>query len=90
MEVGDENVSASTGRGNVTLSNMKRRRNGLRNDFDQHPKAFGEKFNGKVQQASDTAADGVETSDAEVKHYDADGASIDCLSKSPLTVAHPS
>jgi dihydrosphingosine 1-phosphate phosphatase len=85
MEVGDENVSASTGRANTTLSNMKRRRNGSRNDFNQDANSFGEKFNGTVLQASDTAGDDVKTPDEEVTHYDADGTSVTHFSQTALS-----
>jgi len=74
LEMDDENVSASTGRsrrGSVTLSDMKRR-NRSENEFGQDVKVFGEKANGQVRQASETAGGG-EASEAEVRRYDADG-----------------
>lgn len=76
MEVDDENVSVSTGRGHATLSDMKRRKNGSENDLHQGAKASKEKFDGTVRQASETAGGGVKTSDPKVKHYDADGTPI--------------
>jgi hypothetical protein len=77
VEMDDENVSVSTGRrGNVTLSDMKKRRNGSKNDFGQDFRIFGEKYNGTVRQVSESPSDGVKTSEGEVKHYDADGKSI--------------
>ena len=75
LEMDDENVSISTGRsgkGGITLSDMKKRRDGSKNEFGRDVKAFGEKTNGPVRQASETAGGGG-ASDAEVKHYDADG-----------------
>lgn len=86
----DENVSVSTGRGNPNLSDMKRRiRAGSKNEFDQSVRAFGEKFNGTVRQASETADDGVRTPDTEVRHYDADGMSIIPFSQPLSAVAQP-
>jgi hypothetical protein len=77
VEMDDENVSVSTGRrGNVTLSDMTKRRNGSRNDFGQDFRTFGEKHNGTVRQASESPSDDVKASEGEVKHYDADGKSI--------------
>ena len=78
LEVDNENVSASTGRsgrGNVTLSDVKKRKNGSRNEFDQDVKTFREKTDGHARQASETAGGGG-GSEAEVKHYDADGTFI--------------
>jgi len=75
LEMDDENVSTSTGRsgrGGVTLSDVKKRKNGSKNDFGQDAKTFGEKTNGRVYQASETAGD-PNSSEAWVKHYDADG-----------------
>lgn len=63
-------MSTSTGRGDATLSDMKRRRKGSKNDINKDTNEFGEKL------ASDTATEGIKTFDAEVKHYDADGTSI--------------
>lgn len=68
----DENVSASTGRsgrGSAALPDMKKRRNRSENEFGQDVKVFGEKANGQVPQASETAGGG----EAEVRRYDADG-----------------
>jgi hypothetical protein len=75
LEVDDENVSASTGRsgrGSVTLSDVKKRRNWSKNEFGQDVRVFGEKANGQVYQAGETA-DGGEASEGEVRRYDADG-----------------
>jgi len=74
MEMDDENVSTSTGRsgrGNATLSEVKNRKNGSRNEFDQDVKTFREKTNEHTRQASETAGDSG-TSEEEVRHYDAD------------------
>jgi len=71
LEAGDENVSASTGRGVVTGSGMKKRKNETKNEFGQDTKNFWGKTNGRVRQASETAGCD-KTSEAEVKHYDAD------------------
>jgi hypothetical protein len=71
--VDDENVSASTGRGNATPLDMKRRRNASKVGFSQDAKAHGEKDNASVRQASETASDGAKASETEVKHYDAEG-----------------
>lgn len=71
----DENVSTSTGRsgrGTVTFSDMKKRKNGSKNEFGQEVNTFREKTDGHASQASETAGGG-KTSEAEVKHYDADG-----------------
>ena len=83
--VDDENVSASTGRGNTTSSDMKRRRNGLKNGFGQDVKTYGEKHNGTVRQANETVGNGAKASEAEVKHYDAEGEPIFSFPK-PLIV----
>lgn len=74
VDLDDENVSVSTGRARptTTLSDMKRRANGSKNDLSQDAKSLGEKHNGTVRQASETANGGVKTSEAEVKHYDAE------------------
>lgn len=72
LEMDDEDVSASTGRGITTLSELKKRRNGTKNEFGQDAKQFRENANGRVRQASE-AADGGKTSGAGVRHYDADG-----------------
>ena len=77
LEMDDENVSVSTGgsgRGSVAPSDVKKRRNGYKAEFGQDVKTFGEKTDGSVRQASETAGGGGKTSEAEVKHYDADGA----------------
>lgn len=74
MQVGvdDENVSASTGRRSTNPSDIKRRRNVLRNEPGQDAKTPGEKQNGITGQASETANGGDRASEAEVKHYDAE------------------
>jgi len=71
LEMDDEDVSASTGRGISTLSEMKKRKNGPRNEFGQDAKRFGENADGRVRHASETAG-GDKTSEAGVRHYDAD------------------
>lgn len=76
LEMDDENVSTSTGRsgrGSVTPSDVKKRRNGSGNEFGQDAKTFREKANGPARQASEAVGGGGMTSEAEVKHYDADG-----------------
>ena len=81
LEMDDENVSASTGRsgrGGVTLSDMKKRRNLSKNGFGQDIKVLGEKANRQTRQANETAGDG-EASEAEVRRYDADGTLIALL-----------
>lgn len=78
LEVDDENMSASTGRsgrGSATLSDMKKRKNGSKNEFGQDVKTFREKTNEHPRQASETAGSD-KTSEEEVKHYDADGTFI--------------
>ena len=85
LEMDDENVSASTGRsgrGSATLSDMKKR-NRSKNEFGQDVKGFGEKANGQVRQAGETA-DGGEASEAEVRRYDADGTLIILFLDHPL------
>jgi len=75
MEMDDENVSTSTGRsrsGTVASSDVKKRKNGSKNEFSQDVKTFREKTNEHTRQASETAGDGG-TSEAGVRHYDADG-----------------
>ena len=72
MEMDDENVSTSTGRGGVSLSDVKKRKNGSKNEFGQDVKTFREKTNEHTRQASETAGDGG-TFDVGVRHYDADG-----------------
>ncbi|KAF9653737.1 acid phosphatase/Vanadium-dependent haloperoxidase [Thelephora ganbajun] len=67
VEVKDETVSASTGRGGAT-PDMKKRRNGPKDGFDRDVKAVGEKANGPIRQASETAGGG--KAETEVKHYD--------------------
>lgn len=77
VEVDDENVSASTGWGSAALSDVKKRRNGSRNDFSQDVKAFGEERNDEAtRRASETVGGGGKTSEGGVKHYDADGKSM--------------
>jgi len=71
LEMDDEDVSASTGRGISTLSEMKKRKNGPKNEFGQDAKRFGENADGRVRHASETAG-GDKTSEAGVRHYDAD------------------
>ena len=72
MEMDDEDVSTSTGRGNATYTEVKKRKNGSKNEFDQDVKTFREKANDHTRQASETAGDSG-TSEAGVRHYDADG-----------------
>lgn len=72
LEMDDEDVSASTGRDTYTLSEMKKRRNGPKSEFGQDAKRFGENADGRVRHASETAG-GDKTSEAGVRHYDADG-----------------
>jgi len=79
LEMDDENVTASTGRsgrGSATLADLKKRRNGSRNEY-----RFGEKSNGRIHQASDIGEG--KNSEAEVKHYDADGTFIIIITPSP-------
>ena len=95
LEMDDENVSTSTGRsgrGSVTPSDIKKRRNGSKNEFDQHTKAFGGKTDGRVRQASETADGGDgKNSEGEVRHYDADGTFIVLLARPLIPVmAQPS
>jgi len=76
LEMDDENVSVSngrSGRGGVASSDVKKRRNGSKDEFGQDVKTFWEKADGPVRQASETAGGDGNTSEAEVKHYDADG-----------------
>ena len=90
MEMDDENVSASTGRsgrGSVTPSDVKKRKNGSNHEFGQDDRTFQEKANGHVRQASD----GAKASEAEVRHYDADGTFVTLPSQpSFVVVAKPS
>ena len=75
LEMDDESVTASTGRsgrGSVSFSDVKKRKNGSKGEFGQDVETFREKTNGDVRQASETAGEGT-TSGAWVKHYDADG-----------------
>jgi hypothetical protein len=78
LEMDDENVSISTGRsgrGSAAASDVKKRKNESKSEFSQDAKALGGKTNGRARQASETAGCD-KTSEAEVKHYDADGTFI--------------
>jgi len=92
MEMDDENVSTSTGRsgrGGVTFSDVKKRKNGSKDEFDQDVKTFREKTNDHTRQASETAGDSG-APDTGVRHYDADGTFLILSSRSLVAaVAQP-